>query len=163
MGSSNNFQTPTIIPVKKKGRPYFSAAVGGTFFFAERLFYALPPAFRNPPTTKFTPSTFFSLPSTLPLSFQQQHTSRPYQRDGNKASLMLYVSLKYIRAFFFQHLTIPPSQPSAPQITLSPSPPDKHLSLKMHRNAWLPRPAFSLTGLTLFFSLGKSDCTSACS
>lgn len=27
----------------------------------------------------------------------------------------------------------------------------------MHRDAWLPRPAFSLTGLSLFFTLGKLD------
>lgn len=27
----------------------------------------------------------------------------------------------------------------------------------MHRDAWLPRPAFSVTGLSLFFTLGKLD------
>ncbi|KAI2563048.1 sodium voltage-gated channel beta subunit 2 [Homo sapiens] len=27
----------------------------------------------------------------------------------------------------------------------------------MHRDAWLPRPAFSLTGLSLFFSLGTRN------
>lgn len=68
--------------------------------------------------------------------------------------------------FFF--LASNSSSPVAlgPQITLSRTPPDQHLpsqSLKMHKDAWLPRPAFGLTGLSLFFSLGKLVCTSACS
>ncbi|XP_006207837.1 sodium channel regulatory subunit beta-2 isoform X1 [Vicugna pacos] len=68
---------------------------------------------------------------------------------------MFYVSLKYIRAFFFflasNHsslVALGPSNHPLPYPTRLTS-----QSLKMHKDAWLPRPAFSLTGLSLFFSL----------
>nr|KAF6467649.1 sodium voltage-gated channel beta subunit 2 [Rousettus aegyptiacus] len=75
---------------------------------------------------------------------------------------MLYVSLKYIRAFYFYfYLFIyflashhsflvalgPSNHPPSPISQLTSQ------CLKMHKDAWLPRSAFSLTGLSLFFSL----------